>query len=339
MASNCDDRFAAKRPRVRLLAAALGACALWLLASCGHGSPGNAPTKPTLQSTTVSARGVTVTANQNQQHPAAANYLDSSLRPLSGAMQVVPIASEGQIPADFSLANGTLSLYGNFDASTQASVSDLPSGAEKNSFFERAKEMEVHPFFTGGTRDSGASRVFFGTYAGPLGEGFACHGCAPLIGMAAFVQTSSGWVVESRTKTALFSGQWGKPPEQASIARIGPEHVGVKLEGLCAFCRYVSILVPWKGEIREAFAEIVAEGNGQVCSDEDGDDGGDGMKPQPCVGTEKTLSFVKGANPDYDDIVLTLSGTTLSAKPPYKVVEVSGTERKMFSEGKYIPSH
>jgi hypothetical protein len=40
----------------------------------------------------------------------------------------------------------------------------------------------------------------------------------------------------------------------------------------------------------------------------------------PCVGTQKKIAFVKGANPNYDDLVVTLSGTALSEKPPFKVV-------------------
>jgi Bacterial Ig-like domain (group 2) len=240
---------------------------------------------------------------------------------------VVKVSSQGEIPADFSVADAMRSLYGNFDSPTQASISSLPAGAEENSFFERAKEIEVHPFFIAGVKDSGVNRVFLGTYAGPLGEGFACHGCAPLIGMAAFARTSASWVVESSTKSALFSGQWGEPPG-AHILRIGPEHIGVKLEGQGAFSTYVSILVPWSGEIREAFGTIIAEGNGAVCGDEEG--------MQPCVGTQKSIAFVKGSNSDYDDIVLTLSGTTLSEKPPYKVVQASGIERRTFSDGKYV---
>ena len=140
--------------------------------------------------------------------------------------------------------------------------------------------------------------------------------------MAAFIHTGEGWVVESSTKSAIFSGQWGHPPD-AHIVPISSDHVGVRLDGPGAFATYVSILVPWNGEIREAFGTIIAEGNGAVCGDEEG--------MQPCVGTQRKITFVKGANPSYDDIVLTLSGAAVSEKPPFKVVEVNGTERSTFS--------
>jgi hypothetical protein len=245
-------------------------------------------------------------------------------------MQVVPITSEGQRPADFSVASAMTSLYGNFDPSTQSSVAALPPGSEENSFFraeQKVKGLEVRPFWTALADDSGVTKVFLSTYAGRLGQGYTCHACAPIIGMASFIKSGGGWDVESSTKTAVFLGQWGEPPS-ASIQRIGPGHVGVKLEGLGSFSTYVSILVPWNGEIREAFDTIVGEGNGQVCGDEEG--------MQPCVGTRRTIAFAKGANPGYDDIVLTLSGTKLTEKPPYEVIDVSGTEHLQFSEGKYV---
>jgi len=256
----------------------------------------------------------------------------------SRGLEVVPIESEGQIPADFKVADAMKLVYGNFDPSTQSSVSALPPGSEKNSFFDDAQGgngIEVRPFWAGQAKESGASKVFLGTYAGPLEGGYGCHGCAPLIGMAIFVKTSAGWVIESSTKTAIFHGEWGKPPS-AHILRIGSDRVGVELV-LPGFYTYDSILVPWKGEIRQAFGEIIAEGNGQVCSDEDIDYDDESLKPQPCVRTQKEISFVKGANPDYDDMVLTLSGTTLSEQRPYKITEVSETERRVFSDGKYVP--
>ena len=148
--------------------------------------------------------------------------------------------------------------------------------------------------------------------------------------MAAFIRTGGSWAIESSTKTAVFSGQWGKPPD-AHILRIGSDHVGVKLEtaftGQGAFTINVSILVPWRGEIREAFDAIVAEGNGGGCGEE-------GMLP--CVESHRDITFVKSTNPGYDEIVVTLSGTKLSEKPPYKVVEVSATEHEQFSDGKYV---
>ena len=63
------------------------------------------------------------------------------------------------------------------------------------------------------------------------------------------------------------------------------------------------ILLPWKGEIREAF-------NVQTESSVPGDCG-DGNE---CADKNGEISFVRGDNPDYDDLVLTISGTGTSAK-------------------------
>jgi hypothetical protein len=247
-----------------------------------------------------------------------------------GLIPVVPIAFDGQIPADFSVPEAMKSFYGNFDPSMQSSVSAVAAGAEENTFFKGAKGIEVRPYFVAMAKDSGASKVFLSTYAGPLGQGYGCHGCAPLIGMAEFAKVNAGWSVESSTKAAVFFGEWGQPPE-THILRIGPERVGVELDFESStqgqFIKPVSILIPWKGEIRKALSIFAADSNKGQCGDE-------GMLP--CYENHEEISFVKGPNPGYDDIVLTLTGTALTEKPPYEVVEVSETERRTFFDGKYM---
>ncbi len=367
--------YARDRFTVSMAVLALSVCLLFV--SCRGRNATKSVTDPILQSITVSP-GIDTVAEKfaAQRYTAIGNYSDGSSKPLtsvtwassdsslavvnstgvvtplnagrvtvsatSGAitgkttLTIEPpklhIASEGQIPVDFSVANAMKSLYGNFDPLTQTSVSGLPTGAEKDSFFRDVKQIQAQPFYTAQTHDSGSSKVFLATYSGSL-DGYNCHGCSPIIGMAAFVKTSGGWVVESSTKTALFFGEWGMPPE-ARILRIGPDHVGVELQFISShqgqWVRPVSILVSWKGEIGEALSGIFGDTNrGGQCGGED---------MLPCYENHTEVTFVKGTNPGYDDIVLTPSGTKLSDKPPYRVVQASGIERREFSDGKYVPA-
>ena len=84
------------------------------------------------------------------------------------------------------------------------------------------------------------------------------------------------------------------------------------------------ILLPWKGEIREAFnvqteSSVPSDcGDGNECADKSGE-----------------ISFVRGDNPDYDDIVLTITGTGTSAKTG-KDVPVRNVQTWKFADGKYV---
>jgi hypothetical protein len=241
--------------------------------------------------------------------------------------ETVPVASEGQIPADFDLAEAMTSLYGNFDLPTQTSVSTLPPGKNSHYSINKPVPFQTRPFFVAYTNDAGASKVFLATYSDALGR---CHACQTLIAVAAFVQTLGHWTIESSTKSPVFFGDWGQPPS-ARLLPIGPHHVGVELQftggGQGVYATVVSILVPWKGDVREALTTAIAGGNG----------GGCGEDLPPCYENKRNIAFVKGADPDYDDIVLTLSGTDMSNRPPFDIVEVNGTERRKLSDGRYIP--
>lgn len=348
---------------------------LWLLASCGSDSRTNAPASPTLQSITVSPKTATVAQFGRQQFAAEGHYSDGSTKALNNVAWTLDnkkgqvtstglveasdlglvivtatsggftgsaaltierrIITEGSIPADFTVAKAMSILYGNFDGETKSSIADLPPLPDSS--LTLPKQNETYPFFIGQVTESGGSKIFFGTYASA--EGY-CHACAVLIGMAVFVRGHDDWVVESATKKAIFDGEWGEPPTPR-ILRIGPSHAAVELE-VAGFYSNAAILVPWNGEIRGAFSEIVGEGNGQVCSDESSE-GDEDSAPQPCVRSDKKISFAPGANPDYYDMILTLSGTTLAEEKPYKLVtpykilQVSGSERRIFAEGKYVP--
>ena len=335
--------------------AALGLCISCFLVSCGRQSDAPTSAKPvTLQSITVSPKTSTIARFDDQQYAAEGHYSDGSTRPLNnvawglsndkavvnstglvqslGVGDVVVTATsggiagsaelkverriitEGNIPPDFTLANAMSLLYGNFDGEAKSSVSE---------------GNETYPFFIGQVMESGVSKIFLGTYNSSEG---VCHGCAAQIGMVVLVRSNGAWLVESSTKAPVDDGEYGEPSIDAHILRIGPDRFGVELKGSSthqgAGARYVSILVPWNSEIREAFADITGEANVD-CGEEKG--------MLPCVSFEKTIEFVRGANPDYNDMILTLSGTKLSDAQPYKAVAIKGTERRIFADGKYIP--
>jgi hypothetical protein len=260
---------------------------------------------------------------------AVASILFSPTVP-SVAAERVALRSKGRIPDDFSVPQAMKSLYDNFDASTQTSVSSVPIGSARSSFLDRADKIEVHPFLIISARESNKRKVFLLTYAVPDSESFECHLCAPLIGMAVFGRTNEGWSIESSNNGMVVFGQWGNPPD-ARLLRIGQGHVGIELrittQGQGETTTVISFLVPWKGEITEALRTEVADDDGGICGD-------GGMLP--CYKNRRKITFVKGAEAGYDDLVLTLSGTVLTKEPPFKTVMLNQVERRKFSEGKYV---
>lgn len=235
------------------------------------------------------------------------------------------------VPSDFSVPDAMRLIYGNLDSSTQMSVSAVPGESPRNSSFDRVDKIDVRPFFIQSAKDSGIRKIFFLSYAVPDSDplGFDCHGCAPLIGMTVLVKVDNAWRIESSNKGVVFSGQWGHPSD-ARILRIGRGRVGIELktysQGGGYYSTEVSILIPWKGEIRKAL-------NAET-EDDDRGECGDGYNP--CYRNRRVIHFVKGADPDYYDIVMTRSGTALTEDRPAALKRVDEVERRHFSEGKYI---
>ena len=166
------------------------------------------------------------------------------------------------------------------------------------------------------------------TWAKPAGQPFDCNGCVPLIAAGIFINGPNGWQAESVNRAAISYGNFGKPPE-GRLVEIGPGHRAFLLHLTStteATTESEALLVPWKGSVVEAMRIVMADSN-------DGNCGG----AYPCYKNQRELKFVPGSNPDYNDIVLTLSGTDMPPNPPYKVHDVRGTQRLRFQEGKYVP--
>jgi len=231
------------------------------------------------------------------------------------------------LPADFSLPDAMKALYGNYDPAKKTSTFRLVKKFP-NTFFDKPGKVEVHEFLAAEAMDSGAMKVFVLTYAVPAAAPeFSCHACAPVIGAAIFAKKGGAWAVESAEKAYDVLGNWGGPP-QAAIVRAGPDRGAIELTpantkqgGTEAS---TVILLPWKGEIREAFSAETESTEASDC--------GDGNQ---CADKTGEVSFARGANPDYDDIVLTIAGTETSAKTG-KEVKVQRVQKWKFSDGKYV---
>ena len=219
-------------------------------------------------------------------------------------------------------------MFGNFDPVIKSSLSQVPPDVSATSpNFEQGAEIRVRPFFVQEVNENGVRRVYVLTWAKPAGQPFDCKGCAPLISAAVFTPGTEGWKPESIGRAVLTFGDFGKPPEP-SLMKIGPQARAFLLRVTSVQERTTvaeALLVPWKGVVQEAMRTVVADSNQGNC-------GG----AYPCFSNERELQLVPGADPQYNDIVLTLTGTDLPQNPPYKLRRVSGSERLQFHDGKYV---
>ncbi len=219
-------------------------------------------------------------------------------------------------------------MFGNFDPVIKSSLSQVPPDVSATSpNFQQGGEIRVRPFFVQEVNENGIRRVYIVTWAKPAGQPFDCKGCAPLISAAVFTPSPAGWKPESLGRAVLTFGDFGKPPE-ARLLQIGPHAHAFLLKVTSMQERTTvaeSLLVPWKGAVQEAMRTVVADSNQGSC-------GG----AYPCFSNQRELQFVPGSDSQYNDIVLTLSGTDLPQNPPYKIRRVTGSERLQFQDGKYV---
>jgi len=236
--------------------------------------------------------------------------------------------SQQSVPADFDLARAMKLLYGNYDPLAHTSTFRLTK-SYPHTFFDKPGKVDARAFLTVGASDGGAMKVFLLTAAVPHGSPeFDCHACAPVIGAAVFAKNGAGWAVEASNREFDVIGNWGGPPT-AEIVRLGPERMGFELKpgntNQGETVGSVMILLAWKGGIREVFdAETIST---------ETSDCGDGMGQ--CRDKSGEISFVRGEDEDYDDIVLTISGTEINAKTG-KEEKVRRVQNWKYSDGKYV---
>lgn len=256
--------------------------------------------------------------------------------------RVSPESTKLNAPSGFDVSSAMSTLFGNYDAGKQLSYYDVPKSAVidlHGSSFERGDDIEVRPFWIASTKEGDTRRVILLTYAVPStkdyapafegDEPFSCHACAPLIGAAVLVESEPGWKVESSRTAVTQSGGWGRPPDSVRIVHVGPRRIGIEITdtdtGQGQTTSSKTLLVPWEGKINEALVRVVRDDDKGMC----------GKDSLPCYSNRKKPVFVSGTNPDYYDVVLTLSGTDITESDPIIRKHVHGTERLQFRNGTY----
>lgn len=280
---------------------------------------------------------------------------------LAGGCRREPAPVEA--PRPFVLSEAMQHWYGRYDPATQtarANLPELPSIDLVGSWFAPRDPVDIVVIFDAGYTQAGHPRHVVVTAAVPHRSDkpgrpgddlFSCITCRPIIGMAVFTRRLNTWLLEDANDAVDLAGGNGKPPS-VKLVTIGTDLHGIRLESHIQADDFtsasVSILVPWQEDVVRAFNQETAYSNRGAC-------GPESPLRDPCYAWQRTDSFADVPGQDYDDLVLTGSGTqpppdhdadltpvkltrgkktaTVADAPiPYKSVE-----RLRFKEGAYVP--
>jgi hypothetical protein len=283
---------------------------------------------------------------------------------LLGGCQRKPAPVE--VPRQFVLADAMAHWYGRYDPATQTARANLPEHPSVDlagSWFAPKDPVDIVVIFDAGYLQAGHPRHVVVTAAVPHRSDkpgrpgddlFNCLTCRPVIGMAVFTRRLNTWLLENENDAVDLAGGNGLPPAIKLMA-LGTDLHGIRLESHTQATDFasasVSYLVPWQEDVVRAFTGETAYSNRDAC-------GPEAPLRDPCYAWQRTDTLVPVPGQDYDDLVLTGSGTQpppevdseKTAKParihgrqkpePPAVpaaIPYTSVERLRFRDGKYVP--
>jgi hypothetical protein len=283
---------------------------------------------------------------------------------LLGGCQRKPAPVEA--PRQFVLADAMAHWYGRYDPATQTARANLPEHPSVDlagSWFAPKDPVDIVVIFDAGYLQAGHPRHVVVTAAVPHRSDkpgrpgddlFNCLTCRPVIGMAVFTRRLNTWLLENENDAVDLAGGNGLPPAIKLMA-LGTDLHGIRLESHTQATDFasasVSYLVPWQEDVVRAFTGETAYSNRDAC-------GPEAPLRDPCYAWQRTDTLVPVPGQDYDDLVLTGSGTQpppevdseKTAKPtrihgrqkpePPAVpaaIPYTSVERLRFRDGKYVP--
>lgn len=239
-----------------------------------------------------------------------------------------PPPAPPQVPPGFDLAFAMNALYGNYDVTAGASTSVATVKGEDYINFPPGEKITVKPFFVLISTVTG--EAFLATYSVPATGEFDCHACAPIVGLAVFEKSGASWKVAASEKPDIIFGQYGNPPT-AQLFQFGQRHSGIQLSdtdgGQGVVDTQVMLMVSWNGGFSPAWSGLVSSDDSMYCGPQ---------ATSPCYGYKVDLKFEKGANPEYDDLIATTTGTDLTDDATPVIKNVAGVQHLHFADGKYV---
>jgi len=257
---------------------------------------------------------------------------------LVGGCQRKPAPVES--PRAFLLADAMTHWYGRYDPATQTARANLPEHPSVDlagSWFAPKDPVDIVVIFDAAYLQAGHPRHVVVTAAVPHRSDkpgrpgddlFNCLTCRPVIGMAVFTRRLNTWLLEDENDAVDLAGSNGLPPS-AKLVTLGSDLHGVRLEAHTQADDFesasISLLVPWQEDVVRAFTGETAYSNRGAC-------GPESPLRDPCYAWQRTDALVPVLGQDYDDLVLTASGT----QPPPEI-DSARTEKVARTHGKQKP--
>jgi hypothetical protein len=286
---------------------------------------------------------------------------------LLGGCQRKPAPVEA--PRLFVLADAITHWYGRYDPATRTARANLPEHPSvdlTDSWFAPNDPVDIVVIFDADYLQAGHPRHVVVTAAVPHrsdkpgrpgDDSFNCLTCRPIIGMAVFTRRLNTWLLEDANDAVDVAGGNGLPPT-VKLVTVGMDLHGIRLESHTRADDFasssVSLLLPWQEDVVRAFSEETAYSNRDAC-------GPESPLRDPCYAWQRSDAFVDVPGQDYDDLVVTGTGTrpppdldTASKGKPAKLMQGHGkhklespaipvalsyksVERLRFRDGKYVP--
>jgi hypothetical protein len=240
-------------------------------------------------------------------------------------------------------------VFGNYDTKSQTSRAAVPGDNPdlKGSGFSPGDPLVVHPLWSSQYGDPALHQWVLLTYAVPFDpnwkplvpedQPFSCHACSPLIGMYLLTATGGQWHADASSVNVTRAGGWGEPPSGIREISVGLHHAGIEIpdawQGGGETSKAIQNLTFWQNKPSLSILASTGDDNLGNCASTPAD----ALPPwslPPCYRWKKTLTFVKRPSSDFDDIVLTLSGTNLDDSS--KLHQVSGIQMFRYKNGKYV---
>lgn len=199
-------------------------------------------------------------------------------------------------------------IYGNYEPVRKSSSwinIPFPNKEDASGYFEERKGI-VRSIFFKPYREDGKNKVFLLTKTIPTNIPFDCHACLPLIGAAVFVEKRSHWEIEAQNQFIMYDGEYGELPV-VKLIEIGKDKFGLSLvfEHIVVRDRELSILVPYKNSIVNAYKEIIFYENFNDC---------EYARKIQCEAYTEDISFDKVLKSDFYGLQVKKFGTIFSDK-------------------------